>query len=190
MRILAALIAPTLLLSSPGAAQRPPDAEALIAAQREGMAPLAAMDGIWRGKAWTMTKAGRHDIVQTERVGPFLGGSVKVIEGRAYDPDGSVGFNAFGTISFDPATRVYTLRSYAMGRKGDFPLELKPDGYVWRVPAGPGAEIRYTAVIGGGKWREVGDLIAGGNGPVRIFEMELERIGDSDWPAANPVPMR
>jgi hypothetical protein len=190
MRIPTALFASALLLSCPASAQAPPNPEALIAAQREAMAPLAAMDGVWRGKAWTMTQAGRHDVVQTERVGPFLRGTVKVVEGRAYDPDGKVGFNAFGTISFNPATRAYTLHSYAMGRKGDFPLELKPDGYVWRVPAGPGAEIRYTAMIGGGKWREVGDLIAGGNRPVRIFEMELERIGDTDWPAGDPVPMK
>src|SRR5881392_3660701 len=93
-----------------------PDPVKLIAAQREAMAPLAFMDGVWRGPAWTILPSGqKHTITQTERIGPFLDGSVKVIEGRGYEADGRVGFNAFGTISYNPATRAYTLHSYAQG---------------------------------------------------------------------------
>jgi hypothetical protein len=190
MRLVFVAFAAVLLLCPPAFAQAPPGPAALIAAQREGMAPLAMMDGVWRGTAWTMTPAGRRDVVHTERVGPFLGGSVKVVEGRSYQPDGSVGFNAFGIISFNPRGRAYTLHSYAMGHEGDFPLAVRPDGYVWEVPAGPGAIIRYTATIAGGAWREVGDRIAGTAPPLRIFEMNLKRIGDTGWPAADPVPMR
>lgn len=70
-------------LSSSGFAQGPPDPKVLIAAQREGMAPLAYMDGVWRGPATTTLPSGEvHNITQTERIGPFLDGSVKVIEGR------------------------------------------------------------------------------------------------------------
>ena len=175
-------------LAAPAAAQ--PDAAPIAAAQKEAMAPLAKMNGVWRGTAWTQTRDGRHAVVHTERVGPMLGGSIKVVEGRAYQADGSIAFNAFGIISFDPASRAYTLHSYAMGRKGDFPLTVLPDGYAWEVPAGPNAKIRYTATIADGKWREVGDRIVGDGAPVRMFEMNLTRIGDSNWPDANPVPMR
>lgn len=59
-----------------------------------------------------------------------------------------------------------------------------------RFRPGPGAKIRYTATIGGGKWREVGDRIVGDGAPMRIFEMNLTRVGDSAWPDADPVPMR
>jgi hypothetical protein len=176
------------LIASPAAAQAPDPGR--IAAQRTAMAPLAIMDGVWRGPAWTQLPSGRHEVTQTERIGPFLGGSVKVIEGRAYNADGSVGFNAFGIISFDPATSKYTLRSYALGYAGDFPLELKPDGYVWQIPAGPGAVIRYTATIGKDHWREVGERIAGESPPLQTFEMNLTRVGSTGWPAADPVPMR
>jgi len=163
------------------------DPAALIAAQRAAMAPLSFMDGVWRGPAWTILASGaRHDITQTERIGPFLGGSVKVVEGRGYDPDGTVTFNAFGTISFNPATRVYTLHSYAQGREGDFVLTPTGDGYVWEIPAGP-MTIPYTAVIKDGAWREVGDRIMPGREPVRFFEMNLRRVGDTDWPAAGAV---
>ena len=164
-----------------------PDSAALIKAQRDAMAPLAFMDGVWRGPAWTMLPSGeKHNIIQTERIGSFLDGSVKVIEGRGYNPDGSVGFNAFGTISYNPATHVYTLHSYALGNVGDFVLNRTADGYVWEIPAGP-MTIRYTAVIKDGTLHEVGDRIMPGKDPVRIFDMTLKRIGDTNWPAAGAV---
>src|SRR5512132_3403634 len=102
--------------ASPVFAQGRPDSAALIAAQKEAMAAFSAMDGVWRGPAWTILPSGeKHNITQTERIGPFLDGSIKVIEGRGYEPDGRVGFNAFGTISYNPATRAYTLHSHAQG---------------------------------------------------------------------------
>jgi hypothetical protein len=168
-------------------AQERPSPAALIAAQRDAMVRLAYMDGVWRGPAWTILPSGeKHTITQTERIGPFLDGSVKVIEGRGYDPDGKVTFNAFGTISFNPATKVYTLHSHAMGNVGDFVLTLTSDGYTWDIPAGP-MTIHYTAVIKDGAWREVGDRIAPGKDPVRFFEMNLKRVGDTDWPAAGAI---
>src|SRR6266478_4103041 len=152
------------------------DPATLIAAQRDAMAPLAFMDGVWRGPAWTILPSGeKHTITQTERIGPFLDGSVKVIEGRGYDQDGKVTFNAFGTISYNPATRVYTLHSYAQGYVGDFVLTPMADGYVWEIPAGS-MTIRYTAVIKDGALREVGDRITPGKEPVRFFEMNLKRV--------------
>src|SRR5512132_737806 len=94
--------------ASPAFAQGRPDPATLIAAQKEAMAAFSAMDGVWRGPAWTILQNGeKHHITQTERIGPFLDGSVKVIEGRGYDPDGRVTFNAFGTISYNPATKSY-----------------------------------------------------------------------------------
>jgi hypothetical protein len=168
--------------------QRPPDPATAIAAQREAMSKLSIMDGVWRGPAWTIVASGeKHAITQTERIGPFLDGSVKVIEGRGYDPDGKVTFNAFGTISYNPTTKVYTLHSHAQGQVGDFVLTPTADGYVWEIPAGP-MTIRYTAVIKGGAWREVGDRIAAGQDPVRMFEANLERVGNTDWPAAGAIP--
>jgi len=164
-----------------------PDPAKVIAAQQESMLKLSFMDGVWRGSAWTVLPSGeKHAITQTERIGPFLDGSVKVIEGRGYDTDGKVSFNAFGTISYNPATRVYTMHSYAQGNVGDFVLTPTADGYVWEIPAGP-MTIRYTATIKDGAWQEVGDRILPGRDPIRFFEMNLKRIGDTTWPAAGAV---
>lgn len=179
-----------LAAAGPLAAQTPPNPDALIAAQRQAMTQLARMDGVWRGPAWSINAGGRHDIVQTERIGTFLDGSVRVIEGRGYNADGTVGFNAMAVISFNPATSSFTISSWAQGHSGVFPFRPTADGYVWEVPAGPGRIIRYTATINGDAYREVGHMIAGEAPPVQIFEMNLHRVSATDWPAGGAVPMR
>lgn len=190
LRRFAVLTAVSIAWVVPGvvAAQGRPDPKALIAAQKAAMDTLKIMDGVWRGTAWTLLDSGqKHTITQTERIGPFLDGSVKVIEGRGYDPDGTVTFNAFGTVSYNPASKAYTLHSHASGMVGDFALTPRANGYVWEIPAGP-MTIRYTATIGDSTWNEVGDRIMAGKDPVRIFEMNLVRIGRTDWPAAGAIP--
>lgn len=186
-RVLCLAAAIVVLSTGAARAQTPPNPGPRIAAQAEAMRKFSMMDGVWRGPAWTVTPTGRHEVTQTERIGPLLNGSVKVVEGRGYNADGSTGFNALGIISYEPDTDAYTMRSYAMGRAGDFKITPTGDGYVWEIPAGP-ATIRYTAVIKGGALREVGERIVAGQAPVQFFEMNLERVGDSDWPTAGAVP--
>ncbi|MEO8134282.1 MAG: DUF1579 domain-containing protein, partial [Betaproteobacteria bacterium] len=94
--------------------------------------------------------------------------------------------NAFGIVSYTPATSLYGLRSYALGMAGDFTFTPTGDGYTWEIPAGP-AKIRYTAVIKDGVLKEVGDHVTPGKEPVRIFEMNLKRVGSTDWPAAGAI---
>lgn len=176
-----------LLVAPSVRAQVPPDPGPRIAAQKEAMSKLAAMDGVWRGEAVMAMPSGKHTLTQTERVGPFLDGAVRVMEGRGYESDGRVSFNAFGIVSYDPDKKAYSLRSYTQGRAGDFPLTVTADGFAWEISAGP-MTIRYVATIKDGTWHEVGDRIASGSEPVRFFEMTLKRVGDTDWPMGTPVP--
>ena len=136
-----------------------------------------------------MPNGEKRKITQTERIGAFLEGSVKVIEGRGYRDDGQVGFNALGIVSYNPDSKAYTLRSYAQGYAGDFAFTPTADGYEWEIPMGP-ARIHYTATIKDGTLREVGHRIIADREPVQIFEMNLTRVGDTAWPAADPVSMR
>ena len=190
MRIMLAVATGLVALAAPAAAQNPYDPAVRIAAQREAMARLSFMDGIWRGPAWAITPEGRQELVQTERVGAFLDGSIRMVEGRGYRPDGSVGFNALGIIAYDPQSRSYSMTSHAMGYSATFPLEVTATGFAWQRPAGPGATIRYSATIENGTFHEIGERISGNAPPMRVFEMILQRVGDTDWPAGDPVPMR
>jgi hypothetical protein len=52
------------------------------------------------------------------------------------------------------------------------------------------ATIRYTATIRDGTLREIGERIAPGAEPQRIFEMTLKRVGETDWPAAGAITPR
>ena len=136
-------------LAAPGSvmAQGHGDPAELIDAQREAMAKLEMMDGEWRGEgSMAMPGGQKYTFTQTERVGLMLDGSVRVVEGRGYAPDGSVSFNAFAVISYDPKAETFSMRSYARGQAADFTVTPTGDGFQWEIPAGP-AKIRYTAVI-------------------------------------------
>jgi hypothetical protein len=189
MRPCTVLVLTLALAASGGAAlaQTPPNPAARIAQQKEAMKALAWMDGVWRGPAVTTGPGGRRiEVTQTERSGPLLDGSVHVVEGRAYNADGSTGFNALGIISYDPDAKAYSMRSYAMGHAGDFPLTVTPTGAVWTIPAGP-ATIRYTITAKDGVWHEVGERMVPGQPGQPFFEMTLKRVGDSSWPAAGAI---
>ena len=184
------LLVLSLFVASASPAQAPPaagpwDPATRMAAQREAMRALAFLDGHWRGSA---EAPGSGPLVQTERVGAMLDGTVRVVEGRGYDPSGRTVFNALGVISYDPVRRTYAMHANASGYGGNFPLEVRPDGFSWSQPAGPGATIRYTATVRDGEWHEVGERVAEGAPPVRMIELRLRRIGDSAWPGEGAVP--
>lgn len=172
----------------PTAPQGPWDPPGRLAAQREAMQALAFLDGTWRGTASGEEAGG--DFAHTERVGTLLGGAIRLVEGRAYDAEGQSPFNAFAVISYDPVRRTYAMRSYAMGYAGDYPLTVRPDGFSWSHPAGPGATMRYNATIRDGEWVEIGERVSEGAAPVQTLELRLRRIGDSAWPQAGAVPPR
>jgi len=174
-------LAAAFMLTAISAATAQDANPAAIAAQQAAMKKLDWMRGRWRGPAVTQTAAGERRSMQTERIGPFLDGTLMVMEGKSFRADGTIGFNAFGILSFDPANGAYTLRSYAQGYAGTFKLVPNDAGYVWEIPAGP-MTIRYTATLHDGTWTEVGDRIAAGRPPQRFFEMNLKRVGDTDWP--------
>jgi hypothetical protein len=178
-RMILGALALGLMIAAPASAQMV-DAAA-IAAQKAAQAKFAWMDGTWRGTATTKTPGGEHKVTHTERVGTMLGGTIRVVEGRAFNPDGSIGFNAFAVISFDAAKKTYDFCSYAQGRAGNFVMTPTADGYVWEIPAG-GATIRYTATFKAGTWTEIGERIVPGQPAMKFFEMTLKRVGDTSWP--------
>lgn len=179
------LMALSLLAVPPAVAQvQQPTGSAV---QRERVGALDFLNGEWRGTATTTMPGHSTVLTQTERVGPLLGGSVKLIEGRGYAADGTTQFNAFAILSWDERAGKYLFRSYANGYTGEYPFELTEDGFRWEMPAGPNAKIQYVAVVRDGTWHEVGDYVAEGQPPRRFIELRLTRVGDTDWPGAGAV---
>lgn len=161
--------------------------EAPEVAEAEPAHPLSFMFGEWVGEA---SGVGRNNttykITQTERVGPMLEGDIVVIEGKGYDSDGMAAFNAFAVVSPN-RDGTWDIRSYAQGNSGTFPFTPGASGFTWSTPAGPDAEMRFTATFGDNTWSQVGEYVASGRPPVQTFQMELKRIGPTDWPSAGAV---
>ncbi len=175
------LACPLLLWSGPATAQEP-------TAPNPMMRKLDILKGTWVGDAKGVGPDGKpYTVRQTERVGSMLNGEVLVIEGRGYKSDGSLAFNAFGTVSADAKTGAYDFKAYAQGRSGNYRMDAIPNGVTWDLAAGPNATVRYTITIEDGVWREVGQYLAKDQPPRQIIEMTLKRTGDTDWPAAQPV---
>lgn len=184
--VMAAVVLAAAAMAAGSASAQAPQPQ-VQAAQREAMSRLSRMQGVWVGPASGVNPdRSRYAVTQTERIGPMLGGTLLVIEGRGYNPDGTTGFNAFAVVSYDTATQKYQIRSYAQGYAGTFELKPTDTGYVWEIPAGPGV-MRYTADITDATYHEVGDFVMPGMAPMRSFEMTLTRKGDTDWPGAGAV---
>jgi len=187
-RISLAALAACFLIAVPAAASAQALYPAGTAEQREAMQTLSWMDGEWVGEATVSMGPGQTSThPHTERIGPMLGGSIKVIEGRSVGgPDGAPAFNAFAVVSWDDAADRYTMRSYANGQVGDFPLEATADGFTWTAPA-RGGEMHYVTTFRDGEWVETGAFVMPGREPMQVIELRLRRRGDSSWPAGDPV---
>lgn len=190
--VLAVLLAAApLAVVAPAFAQGAYDPAPRIAAQKEAMKAFDMLDGQWRGEAKTLAPDGTwHAFSQTERVGPMLDGAVKVIEGRGYEADGTVNFNAFAIISYDPDRKTYSMRSYSAGRGGDFPIWPTPTGFAWEIQAGPNMKISYVATVKDGAWTEVGTRLPKDGTPVEFIAFTVNRFSDSPWPAGGAVQPR
>lgn len=157
-----------------------------VAQQRAAIAALDFLDGEWVGDATATTAAGQVKMVQTERIGSLLGGTVKLIEGRGYGASGTTLFNAFAIVSWDTATGRYRIRSYAQGRVTDAGFERTPDGFAWGFPAGP-AQLRFHAAVKDGHWQETGTYEMPGRPAVTTTSLDLHRKGATPWPGAGAV---
>ncbi|HEY0011749.1 MAG TPA: DUF1579 domain-containing protein [Allosphingosinicella sp.] len=186
--ILAALLLTTTAAASASEPAPPTAAPAAPAARAASNTDaLAFLDGVWIGPATFVTPTGeRITMTQMERVGPMLGGEIRIMEGKARSADGQAVFNAF-TVFAPTADGGISMRSHTPGHVGERVLELRPggEGFAWEMAAGPN-RIRYIASVRGGVWRETGFRIAADGTETPFFEMTLQRVGNTDWPAANP----
>ena len=150
--------------------------------------PLTPFYGTWVGTASGYDEARQpYTVTQTERVGLMLDGAIAVIEGRGYRDDGSLAFNAFAVVSCSEDAEACDMNSYLPDRTGSFKLVPTETGFIWTIPAGPEAEVKYVATLDGDVWTEIGHYQPASGDPMEIFRMEVTRTGDTDWPAGGAV---
>jgi hypothetical protein len=174
------------LAAAPHAAAQAPNA-AMLEAQAKAMAALSFMDGEWAGPAQALEPSGPIKMTQTERSGTLLGGTVRLIEGRAYDDKGATLFNALAVITYDVRTKRYVISSHASGYATTTELTLTSDGFEWAVPAGPNARIQFKAVVQNGVWTEIGNYVGPDGQPRQTFQMTVRKLRPTTWPAETPV---
>lgn len=177
-RTFLAAAAALAFVASPSAAQMP-DPAPLIAEQQAAMQKLAWLEGEWTGTARIATPEGERVLVQTEDIKAMLGGTMFLIEGRGYTPEGKLDFNAVAVMSYDPSSDSYTMTARSAGRVTSPELVVLEDGFDWTIRQGP-MTIAYEARFSEGVWRETGIMTMPGRDPFKFVEMELRKNGSGN----------
>jgi hypothetical protein len=155
-------------------------------AQQAAMKALGFLDGEWRGASKTQRKTGSTPMVQTERVGTLLDGTVRVIEVRGYETDGRLSFNALRIISYDPDSKTYSMRSYQNGSARDYKLATTANSIAWEI-AGKESTTRYETSVKNGIWSEKATRTPAKGEPEIYLSIMMKRIRESAWPRAGAL---
>jgi len=161
-----------------------------VLAQQEAMKALAFLDGEWRGPSKLLRKDGWTPMVQTERAGTMLDGTVRMIEGRGYDASGRQSYNALAIISYDPDRKSYSMRSYSGGRAGDYPVDVTTDGLTWEIQSSQQVTIRYEATVKNGVWTQTATRVPAKGDPEKYVEFSAKRVRSGSWPAGGALPAK
>jgi hypothetical protein len=165
-------------------AQNAHSLDSLLAPHQSAMKALANLDGVWRGQGQTFSASGeKTTFTQTIRAGSFGEGTLKLLEGHSYGADGQTYAYNVEVLSYAPATGAYALRLYAQGTQGDVPIKPLNGGFTLEYPEGA-ATVRFTITVTEDTWHEIAERRMPDAQPFRFLELNLRRIGSTDWPAA------
>lgn len=153
-------------------AQMPPSKTKEVAAK---LALLPIKEGEWTGIGVQQFGPNRYEVDQYEKITPMLDGSVFLIEGIGKDK-GVIRHHALATLSYDPATQKYLLRTFKDGYVVDAETELKEDGsFIWSMQNSRGT-TRYTVRMVEGNWLEKGEIsMDGGKTWTAFLDMKLQK---------------
>ena len=172
------LVAASLLAIVAGAPAmgQPADNAATAVTYSERMTPLSGLVGEWRGSGWILRPNGaRETFTSHESVSPRISGNALLVEGRHRNDAGALVHDAIALVTWDPRGGGYRMRTQlASGMGGDFPLEVRPGGFTWRIDT-PGGRIEYIAEFTADSWTERGRQVAPDGRIADFFQMNLQR---------------
>jgi hypothetical protein len=119
----------------------------------------------------------RQHFDSRETVSARLSGAALLIEGRHYAPGNPqlLVHDAMAMVTWDQRAGAYRFRSaLANGSGGDFPLEVAPGRFAWRMEM-PGGRIDYVAEFTADTWNERGRRTGTDGQSIDFFEMNLRR---------------
>jgi len=143
----------------------------------ERMALLAKLVGDWRGSGWMILPNGkRESFVSQETVSRRLSGHALLVEGQHRSANGQLVHDAMAMITWNERAGGYRMRTaLSSGFGGDFPLEVTPGGFAWRMDV-PGGHMEYVAQFQDDVWTERGRRISTDGRSTDFFEMRLQRL--------------
>lgn len=142
------------------------------------MQPLSWMVGEWHGVGWMLGPNGsRRDFTSREIVTSRLNGNALLVEGehRQGGETRAVVHDAMAMLTWDADRAAYRFRTaLADGHGGDYPLELRANGFTWTMTL-PQGRIDYQIDYQGDRWIERGFRSVANGKQVQFFEMTLSR---------------
>jgi hypothetical protein len=141
------------------------------------MQKLAFLVGKWIGEAHLLRSSTESvELVQTEVVQYKLDGLILTIEGvgRTISGDQTL-VQAFGIISYDDETGMYSLRAFNDGRFLETEVKLleQGKGMAWGFALG---EIKTKSVLRineRGEWTEVAEIFFGSRPPKKLLQLTV-----------------
>jgi hypothetical protein len=146
--------------------------------QRDAMQKLAFLVGKWTGEAQLLRGATELvELIQTEEAQYKLDGLILTIEGVGRDDvtGGQTFLQAFGIISYDDDSGMYSLRAFNDGRYLETEVKLLEQGksITWGFALG---EIKTKSVLRineRGEWTEVAEIIVGSQAPKKLMQLTV-----------------
>jgi antitoxin component YwqK of YwqJK toxin-antitoxin module len=148
---------------------------------KAAMEKLADWAGQWKGEGWSMDETQQKSAFTVEEnIQIKIGGNAILTEGIGKDKSsGKVGFESLGLIYFDNAVQKYQMKS--MTAEGEMALTdaiVNDKGeFIWEFEI-PNGKIRYTTLVEGNTWTEVGEYVMPNGQAFPILEMTLTRVKD------------
>jgi hypothetical protein len=148
-----------------------------LQSQREAMQRLAFLVGEWIGEAHLLRSSTESvELVQTEVAQYKLDGLILTIEGVGRTiSGGQTLLQAFGIISYDDESGMYSLRAFNDGRFLETEVKLLEQGIgmTWGFALG---EIKTKSVLRineRGEWTEVAEIFLGTEPPKKLIQLTV-----------------